>query len=197
MELPDFEEWSAELEGWIEDFGALAPVAYVAAFAVAKLVLLPAWILTLAGGAAFGFWGGLALAMAGATAGATAAFLLSRYVFRDSAERFLKRSRRLKEVDRAVGKEGWKVVMLMRLSPVAPRSLQHYFFGVTDVPLGQFVIGNAIGSLPGTIVGVLLGSSGRALASQGGAAKLAMLLGGLAAAIVAAWLIARRVRTRR
>ncbi len=58
--------------------------------------------------------------------------------------------------------EGWKVVGLLRLSPVVPFTLQNYAFGATDIPVLHFVVPTFFGIIPGTSLYVYIGTLGRA-----------------------------------
>ena len=69
-----------------------------------------------------------------------------------------KRNPRFAAIDRAVGREGLKIVLLTRLSPVFPFNLLNYAFGLTTVSLRDYVLGSLVGMLPGTVMYVYLGS---------------------------------------
>jgi uncharacterized membrane protein YdjX (TVP38/TMEM64 family) len=119
---------------------------------------LPASILTLGAAAAFGFWRGLALVLAGATLGAFFGFLMARYVASEWFGKIVGKKMTLAQINRAVAERGWKVVMLTRLPPVSPFSLLSYAYGLTSVRLRDFMIGTAIGMIPGTTAYVYLGT---------------------------------------
>jgi uncharacterized membrane protein YdjX (TVP38/TMEM64 family) len=93
-----------------------------------------------------------------ATLGATAAFLVGRYLARDAIARKIERNEKFAAIDRAVADEGWKIVFLTRLSPVFPFTLLNYAFGLTRVKLGHYVLASWIGMMPGTVMYVYLGS---------------------------------------
>ena len=73
-----------------------------------------------------------------ATLGATAAFLVGRYLARDWVSARLEGNAKFKAIDEAVGKEGWKIVILTRLSPVFPFNLLNYAYGLTRVTLRDY-----------------------------------------------------------
>jgi uncharacterized membrane protein YdjX (TVP38/TMEM64 family) len=106
---------------------------------------------------------------------------------------------RFKAVDQAVTENGWKVVMLLRLSPVVPFNLQNYFFGVTDIKFWHYVAATFVGIMPGTALYVYLGAIGAAAGgagSQGGAFKWTFFGVGLLATIVVTVLITRKAKAR-
>jgi uncharacterized membrane protein YdjX (TVP38/TMEM64 family) len=143
---------------WISSLGAIAPVVFIAAYVVACVVFVPGSIITLAAGVLFGvIWGSIYVSIA-ATIGATLAFVIGRYVARDWVARKLAGRRSFNAIDDAVGREGWKIVLLTRLSPVFPFNLLNYAYGLTRVRLGEYVIASWAGMLPGTIMYVYIGS---------------------------------------
>ena len=97
-------------------------------------------------------------AWTGATLGATAAFLVGRYVARDWAAGKIAANHGFAAVDQAVASEGWKIVGLIRLSPIFPFSVMNYACGITRVSLRDYVLASAAGMFPGTILYAYLGS---------------------------------------
>ncbi|WP_239651539.1 TVP38/TMEM64 family protein [Neosynechococcus sphagnicola] len=95
--------------------------------------------------------------MVGATLGATAAFLVGRYLARNWVARKIAGNAKFKAIDDAVGREGLKIVLLTRLSPIFPFVLLNYAYGITQVSLWDYVLAS-IGMIPGTVAYVYLGS---------------------------------------
>jgi uncharacterized membrane protein YdjX (TVP38/TMEM64 family) len=141
---------------WVGRRGAAAPIAFMAAYAVAAVAMVPGSILTIAAGALFGIVGGTVYAFTGATLGAIGAFLVARHVARAPVERRLATDPRFERVDRAVGREGLRVVILLRLSPVFPYTLLNYALGLTRVRLRDFAVAS-VAMLPGTVLYVYSG----------------------------------------
>ncbi|MEH2149993.1 TVP38/TMEM64 family protein [Nostoc sp.] len=142
---------------WVHSFGVLGPIAYIVIFNLAILLFIPGSLLTLNGGYLFGvFWGSIYVLIA-ATLGATLAFLIGRYLSRDWVSRQMDKHPKFKAIDLAVAKQGWKIVLLTRLSPVFPFNLLNYAFGVTQVSLKDYILGS-FGIIPGTIMYVYIGS---------------------------------------
>jgi len=155
-------------------------------YVAATVLLLPASILTLGAGAIYGPSRGFALVWCSATAGATAAFLVSRYLARDWIQKKLEGNARFRAVDEAVGREGWKIVGLTRLTPIFPFNLLNYAFGISRVSFRDYFLASWIGIVPGTAFYVYLGSiAGDAAGLKTGVrtpGQWGMLLMGLAAA---------------
>jgi uncharacterized membrane protein YdjX (TVP38/TMEM64 family) len=143
---------------WIGKLGPWGPVIFVALYVVATVLFVPGSVLTLGAGAVFGVVLGSVCVSIGATLGATAAFLVGRYLARDAIARKIEKNEKFATIDRAVADEGWKIVLLTRLSPVFPFTLLNYAFGLTRVKLGHYVLASWIGMIPGTVMYVYLGS---------------------------------------
>lgn len=137
--------------GKLDQLGPWATVAFVAAYAMATVLLLPGSILTLVGGALFGLVRGTLLVLLGATLGASAAFLVARHLARRLVERRLASNPTFAAVDAATAREGLKIVFLLRLSPIFPFNLLNYALGLTRVRWRDFLLAS-IGMLPGTLL---------------------------------------------
>jgi uncharacterized membrane protein YdjX (TVP38/TMEM64 family) len=147
---------------WLGQLGASGQVLFVAIYVVATVLLIPGSVLGLGAGAMFGVVRGSLLVSLASTLGATCAFLFGRYLARDSVAQKLQGKASFAAIDQAVAREGWKIVLLTRLSPVFPFTLLNYAFGLTRVSLRDFVLASWIGMLPGTVMFVYLGSLARA-----------------------------------
>ena len=143
---------------WVGKLGPWGPVIFVGIYVVATVFFIPGSVLTLGAGAVFGVALGSVWVSIGATLGATAAFLVGRYLARDTIARKIDRNEKFATIDRAVADEGWKIVLLTRLSPVFPFTLLNYAFGLTRVKLSHYVLASWIGMIPGTVMYVYLGS---------------------------------------
>ena len=151
---------------WVAQLGLWGPVIFIAIYVVATVLFIPGSVLTLGAGAVFGVgWGSVYVSIA-STLGATAAFLVGRYLARDSIARKIEGNERFAAIDKAVAKEGWKIVGLTRLSPVFPFTLLNYAFGVTQVKLRDYVLASWIGMMPGTIMYVYVGSLAQAATGE-------------------------------
>jgi uncharacterized membrane protein YdjX (TVP38/TMEM64 family) len=189
-------DWAQAIADWIEELGPAGVAVFAALYILATLLLVPAWIFTVAAGALFGMVWGFALVWGAALAGATAAFLLARHALRERVKKHFARNALLKIIDKALRKEGWKVVVLLRMSPLVPFGVQNYFYGVTRLELRDFMAGSAVGMIPGELVYVFLGATGRAAMGEGGEARWALLAAGIVATFIATWMIGRAARKR-
>lgn len=157
---------------WVEGLGVWGPVAFVLGYAVATVAFIPGSLLTLAAGAIFGLVRGTVYTLIGATLGASGAFLIARYLARGAIEKKLAGNARLARfaaIDKAVGREGFKIVALLRLSPVFPFNLLNYSLGLTRVPFLHFLAAS-IAMLPGTLLYVYYGKAAGSLAAVAGGA---------------------------
>lgn len=152
---------------WVESLGIWAPIAYIAIYNLAAILFIPGSILTIKGGCIFGlFWGSIYVLIA-ATLGATLAFLIGRYLSRQWVSQKISKYPQFQAIDRAVAREGLKIVFLTRLSPLFPFNLLNYAFGVTQVSLKDYILGS-LGMIPGTVLYVYIGTLADGLAAIDG-----------------------------
>ncbi|MCU0539902.1 MAG: TVP38/TMEM64 family protein [Desulfobacterales bacterium] len=156
-----------EALSWISGLGALGFIFFIGLYILACVFMLPGSVLTLGAGVIFGVLNGAITVLIGATLGATCAFLTGRYLARNWVARRIAGNEKFKAVDEAVGREGWKIVLLTRLSPIFPFNLLNYAYGVTQVRLRHYILASAVGMIPGTAMYVYLGSLAGDLASLG------------------------------
>jgi len=156
------------------------------------VLLVPGSALTLGAGAIFGLWLGAATVIIGANLGALCSFLLARTFLREKVERWAEANPRFAALDAAIGREGFKMVLLSRLSPVFPFTLLNYFLGLTRVRTGSYVMANLIGMLPGTFLYIYLGATAREALTDGSSALVKVI--GLLATIAVVALVTRVAR---
>jgi uncharacterized membrane protein YdjX (TVP38/TMEM64 family) len=152
---------------WIDSLGPWAPAVFILLYIVATVLFVPAWLLTVGGGALFGVLLGSIYTSIGSTLGATCAFLIGRSLARDILAKRLNQNPRLKALDDALARQGWKIVGLVRLSPIFPYNLMNYAFGLTRVSLRDYFLASWVGMLPGTVMYVYFGSLAKSLAELG------------------------------
>jgi len=149
----------------VSALGWYAPLVFIACYAVATVFFMPGILFTLAGGVLFGPVYGTLYNLAGATLGATLAFLTARYIAYDwVAERTGNRLRQLVE---GVEEEGWRFVAFARLVPLFPFNLLNYALGLTRLRLSHYVITSFVFMAPGGAAYTYLGYAGREVASGG------------------------------
>ena len=151
---------------WIKSIGPLGPIAFIAIYNLATILFIPGSLLTLGGGVLFGLFLGSVYVFVAATLGATFAFLIGRYVSRGWVAKQIKGNAKFEAIDEAVAREGLKIVLLTRLSPIFPFNLLNYAFGITQVSLRDYVLGS-VGMIPGTVMYVYIGSLAGDLATIG------------------------------
>src|SRR5687767_9456364 len=145
----------------VESLGAWGPVMFILIYVLATVLFIPGSVLTLGAGATFGVVSGSLLVSLAATLGAAAAFLMGRYFARPRVARIMERHPAFRSVAGAVAADGWKLVLLTRLSPVFPYTFLNYAFGLTPVKFTHYVLASWIGMMPGTVMYVWLGSLAR------------------------------------
>lgn len=145
------------IEDWVGDPSVASALLYPLLYAALTVLLFPGAVLTAAGGALFGVVLGTALTLVGATVGATASFLVGRRLGRAEVERIA--GRRIGALDEWLGRRGLLAVLYVRLFPLFPFNALNYAAGVTALSTRDYVIGTAIGIVPGTFAFAALGSS--------------------------------------
>ena len=151
----------------IQDLGPWAPLAYIVFYAVSCVLAIPGSVLTLAGGFLFGIGRGIIFVSIGATLGATLAFLVGRHLLRRWIVEKVGSNLKFQALDEAVAREGWKIVLLVRLCPIFPFPVTNYGFGITRVSLKDYVLASWIGMTPAMLVLVYIGSLASSLANLG------------------------------
>jgi len=185
---------------WVEGLGVWGPLVFIAGYALATVAFVPGSLLTLGAGAIFGLAMGVVYVFIAASIGATLAFLVSRYVARSAIEQRLAGNEKFAAIDDAVGEQGLKIVLLLRLSPVFPFNALNYGLGLTKVSLRDYVLAH-IGMLPGTLLYVYYGKlAGDVAALAGGVetergAEYWIVLGlGLVATVIVTTIVTRIAR---
>lgn len=172
MKFLPVQQWLRSFNDWVGQMGVAGIFIFIAVYAVATVLLAPGAILTIGAGFAFGLWKGFLAVSGGATLGASLAFLVARFIARDKIEAIAKGNEKFRNIDSAIGKQGAKLIFLLRLSPVIPFNLSNYFYGLTGVKFWPYVLASWIGMMPGTFLYVYIGTAGKAAvaAAAGGAA---------------------------
>lgn len=189
------------LSAWLPALQSPAgALAFIPLYALWVTLLLPGVWASMLAGALYGTWWGSLLVFVGACLGAEAAFLLGRHWLRGWAQRRLAALPKLQAVERAVSREGLKLVLLTRLSPAFPFSLLNFAYGLSEVSLRDYTIG-LIGILPGTILfcglGALAGDVARfgaVLSGEADGATWALRISGILATVAVVWLVSRAAR---
>lgn len=146
------------LRGFLQQYGILAPLIYMAIYSLAPALFLPGLPITIVGGILFGPFWGVIYTITSATAGACIAFLVSRYLARDLIKSRLAGAR-WRQLDHQVAEQGWKMVALTRLIPLFPFNLLNYAFGLTGIKFRHYALATFIFMLPGCIAFIVFSSS--------------------------------------
>lgn len=184
----------------VAGLGPWGPVIVGLVYVPAAVLLVPGSVLTLGAGFLFELHFAVLAVILGATAGSCAAFLVGRTFARGWVERRVAGNPTLAAVDEAVAREGFKIVLLTRLSAAIPYNLLNYFYGITRVGFWRYALATLVGMLPGTVMYCYLGSGARSLAevgageTGGATVRLVIYLAGLAVAVAVALYVARVAR---
>ena len=149
-----------QLQQALQQTGGWAPVLYIGLFVLLPAFFFPVAVLALAGGLLFGLWWGSVYTFIGAVLNCALMFLLARYVGRSQVQRLVEQKlspqwqRRLQMAD---GKEGFLLLIILRLIPAVPYNLINYTFGLTSMSLGTYLEASAIGIIPGTFAFINIG----------------------------------------
>jgi uncharacterized membrane protein YdjX (TVP38/TMEM64 family) len=186
---------------WVQARGAAGALAFGAAGALATVLMIPGALITLLAGYVYGPWLGTLVVSPASVAGATAAFLLGRTLFRARFERRIAGAPRFQALQAAIARQGLRILVLVRLSPIFPYSLVNYLFGLTRLRVGSYVAGSWLGMLPGTFLYVYLGSTVEDLTQlaagglpDAGGWGLALKIAGLVATLLVTVLVTRAAR---
>ena len=158
---------------WIERNPILGLFVFMGVYFVATILFIPGSVLTLGAGFvfanAFGLGTGVLLGAVavffGASAGAVAAFLLGRFLLRDRVSGLTKKYAIFEALDVAFEEKGFRIMALLRLSPIIPFNAINYIAGVTALSFWSYVWA-MLAILPGTILYVFLGASAGSLADS-------------------------------
>lgn len=145
----------------VMSWGAWCAVCYPLLFAACNILLLPGGILAVGGGFFFGLWWGFFIVLVGNFVATAISFALSRWIARRWFRKKLSRNPTLRALGPAVERESWKIILLSQLHPLFPTSLLNYFYGITRIPFGSYMLWATIGRAPGLFLYVYVGTLGQ------------------------------------
>ena len=137
-----------------------AVLAYIGLFTLLPAFFFPVAVLALAGGLLFGLWWGSLYTFIGAILNCTLMFLMARYAGRDKVEALIQEKvspqwqQRIQDLNSG---GGFALLVILRLIPAVPYNLINYAFGLTAMPWRTYIIGSAIGIIPGTLAFINIG----------------------------------------
>jgi len=194
IKLLPTDEWLRALQVYVKGLGAVGWIVYALVYAVCCVLFVPASLLTLGAGVIFGLVEGTIVVVLGATLGAVASFLLARTVMRSKIEGMTLGNPKFRALDKAIGKEGAKIVFLIRLSPLFPFTYINYGFGLTGVRALPYALATFVGIIPGTFAFVYIGSLLATAAGDASATQKIIRVAGLVVTIVVTVLVTRIAR---
>jgi uncharacterized membrane protein YdjX (TVP38/TMEM64 family) len=147
-----------QIQTWLRWAGVWAPLIYIALYVIATLLILPSTALNLAGGAIFGAWLGTLWTSIAAIVAAIVAFAFTRTVGREWISQRL--AGRWQALDAEIHQGGIFYIFAIRLLPIIPYGLVNFAAGLTSVSFRDYAIGTTLGTVPGILPFVMLGSSG-------------------------------------
>lgn len=192
-------QFAAALER-IQELGWIGFAVFAVLYVASTVFFLAPTVLTLGAGATYGVVNGTILVSISSMLGASTAFFLGRYFARDVVASKVEGNDGFKAIEKAVAREGWKIVGLTRLSPVFPFSLLNYTYGLTPVTFRDYFFASWIGMLPGTLMYVYLGKAGESIATIGAEGherspgEWALLVVGLAVTVIVTLFVTRVAR---
>jgi uncharacterized membrane protein YdjX (TVP38/TMEM64 family) len=192
-----FLQWMVNFIQWAKGMGAAGGALYALFYILGTALFFPGLPLTLGAGFLYGAIIGTLVVSPASVAGATLAFLIARYAARDWVTRRLKKYPQAAALDRAIEKNGFKAVVLLRLQPVLPFNILNYALGLTSIRLRDYMLASWIGMFPATVLYVYLGSIMNDISDllrgrpNSGIAGRLLLWGGLAAIVVLVWWLGR------
>src|SRR6266516_6894540 len=161
MKFLPVQQWLRSFNDWVGQMGVAGIFIFIGVYVAATVLLTPGAILTIGAGFTFGLWIAFLAVSAGSTLGAALAFLIARFIARDKIEAIAQRNQKFRRIDSAIGREGAKLIFLLRLSPVIPFNLSNYFYGLTGVKFWPYVFASWSGMIPGTFLYVYIGTAGK------------------------------------
>lgn len=198
--LPQANDTLVSALEWIDSIGPWGPVLFVIIYIIGCVLFVPGSLLTIGAGMIFGLFVGTITVSIGSTLGAGAAFVLARTVLREWVDKATAAMPRFQALDEAVGREGFKVVLLTRLSPLFPFNLLNFAFGASKVPFRDYMLASWIGMFPGAVLYVYIGTAAKSLAeamtgkSQASTAEQVFFVVGLVATALVVIIITRAAR---
>ncbi len=154
-------DFIVRLQHAIAAMGFWSVLLYPLLYATCNVLLLPGGVLAVGSGLFFGLWKGFALNLAANVTGAAGAFLISRTFGRQWIARRFLQNPKWAALDEAIGRDGWKIILLSQLPPLSPVSLLNYLYGITRMRFGTCMLWVAIGQAPSMFLYAYLGTMGQ------------------------------------
>lgn len=160
----------ADIQTFVAEFGPWAPAVYMGLFALLPALFFPVAVLALAGGLLFGLWAGSIYTFLGAMINCTVMFFLARTVGYRRVKALVETKLSEKWQNRlqaAGGREGFLLLIILRLIPAMPYNLINYAVGLTRMTYPAYLLASAMGIIPGTLVFINIGDKAMDVTSPG------------------------------
>lgn len=187
-------EWLKSFAQWAEKLGTAGALLYGVVFGLMSMLMLPSIPFTIVAGFAFGMVKGVISIMFGIAIGAALGFLFARHAARGAIAQKIAANPRFNIIDRAIARDGWKIVGLLRMCPV-PFGITNYLYGLTAIEFWRYMGATLVGMLPGCVAFVYVGAFGKDTL-DGPRQPIQYVLGGvtLVALIGVTWVLGRIAR---
>lgn len=152
-----------QLQAWLKKMGIWAPIVYVVLYTVGTTLILPSTPLNLSGGALFGVWWGTLWTTVAAIVAAVVPFAFTRTVGREYIARKL--AGRWEAIDAEMRQGGLFYMFAIRLLPLFPYGIVNFVAGLTSIRFRDYFMGTILGTVPGILPSVMMGSGLQALSS--------------------------------
>lgn len=189
---------AVDIIDWFKGFGIWSPVLFTIALSLAIVLLLPTPFVKVGAGAIFPFWIAVAVNFVASMIGGLIAFVLGRWLFRESIQEAIRNDQRMVNIESALGEDAMRISILVRLSPILPDEWLNYIMSATPVSLRVFLVSNTsslIYCLIYAYYGHALGSIALSRSGMAGLTQstggLAMLLLGIIATVIATVIVTR------
>jgi len=154
-------DWLAAIQQRVMHWGVWSAVCYPLLYAACNVLLLRGGVLSVGGGFFFGLWWGFLIVLLGNMVGAAISFFISRLIGERWLHRRLMLNPKLRALEPAVEREGWKIILLSQLHPLFPTSLMNYLYGLTKIRFRTCMLWVAIGQAPGLFLYAYIGTLGQ------------------------------------
>lgn len=143
----------------VRGMGWVGPIIFALFYIITTLLLIPGSVISLLAGFIYGPIYGVAITSPASVLGATIAFALSRTALRPRIEKRIHSKPFLLNLDQAIKQSGFKLIALLRLSPIFPFVILNYSLGLTRARLSDYVLASLLGMFPATVLYCYLGSA--------------------------------------
>jgi len=195
MFLLPVERWIATAGASLAESGLAGAAAYAMLFVIRTMMFLPVYPFSFVAGLLYGPWG-MGLAWLCIVSAAAISLPIARHLLRDRAETMLSHRPRLRVLSEVVADEGWRAVLLFRLSPGAPCGVKTYILAATRVRYLPFLVATSVGVLPGVAISAGAGAFGHSAIEGVGLGRYGVVAAGILTTLTLVILLVSKARRR-